>query len=245
MLQRPEWIHFTEQERVNIHYVWDDTRGPKDFTGDAAPVLRAAMQMSLRARLVLCMGLYEWNVWRFDGLDTRVEPLQIAEAGWCAVADPRYLKFYELARHEWLGPIEGPLWCAAMWLQPAMSQGHRFPKEVFNAISFLTRMALHVLPRHEGFQNWLGVILERFIRLFPETPEDPFQDVFDRHVGSRLGPYIGRNALNPVGPFVAEDGVRFLSHTLQQASASGNPFLASRADLRDAGFRGVPYVLEA
>jgi len=244
MLIRPDWIHFTDREKVNIHYVWDDTRGPKVFVCDAAPVLRAAMQMSLRARLVLCMGLYEWTVWRFEGLDTRPEPLQIADAGWCAVADPRYLKFYELTRTEWLGPIEGPLWCAAMWLQPAMSRGYAFPKDLYDAISFLTRLAIHVLPRRDGFEAWLDVILKRLVQVFPEAPEEPFRDVFDRHVGRRLGPYIGRNVLNPAGTFDPEESVRFLAQTLRQASVAGNPFLSSPADLKDVGFRGVPYVLE-
>jgi hypothetical protein len=243
MLTCPPWIDFSDEEKLNIRYIWDDTRALKDFTGDAAPVLRASMEMSLRARMVLCMGLYEWNVWRFEGLHPRPEPLQIAQAGWCATADPRYMKFFELTREEWRGPIEGPLWCAATWLQPAMSQGHRFPKGVYDAISFFTRMALHVLPDVGRFEAWLAIILARLVQMFPLTREDPFQDLFDRHVAQRLGPLIGRNVLDPVMKYDPLVGFSFLAQTLSVARAEDNPFLSSPGDLKDAGFTDEPYVL--
>ena len=84
MLTRPHWIELSDQEKRHIRFIWDDSRASRDFTGDPAPVLRASMKIALRARMVLCMGLYEWIVWRFEGLHGRAEPLQIAEAGWCA-----------------------------------------------------------------------------------------------------------------------------------------------------------------
>jgi hypothetical protein len=243
MLTRPPWIAFTDQEKQTIRYVWDDTRAVKDFTGDAAPVLRASMEMSLRARMVLCMGLYEWNVWRFVGLHRRREPLQIAEVGWCATVDPRYMTFFELTREEWRGPIEGPLWCAATWLQPAMSQGHKFPRGLYDAISLHTRMALHVLPDIDRFQEWLSIILRRLVEIYPLTPEDPFQDLFDQHVPQRLGSFIGRNVLDPTHEYDPVAGVSFLAHTLRDARMEENPFLSSPNYLKDAGFTDEPYVL--
>jgi len=243
LLTRPPWINFTDQEKQTIRYVWDDTRALKDFTGDAAPVLRASMQMSLRARMVLCMGLYEWNVWRFEGLHRRREPLQIAQAGWCATVDPRYMRFFELNREEWRGPIEGPLWCAATWLQPAMSQGYRFPRGVYDAISFLTRLALHVLPSTGRFESWLEITLGRLVHTYPVTSEDPFEDLLDRSVAQRLGPLIGPNALDPAKEYDPVAGVSLLVQILRDARAEENRFLSSPADLHDAGFKGEPYVL--
>lgn len=245
MLTRPNWIELSEQEKRRLSFIWDDSRVLFDFTGDPAPVLRASMKMSLRARMVLCMGLYEWIIWRFDGLHVRPEPLQIAEAGWCATVDPRYLRFFELTRREWVGPIEGPLWCAATWLQPAMSMGHSFPKTVYQALSFLTRMGLHVLPDVDRFQAWLEAILGRLIQMYPLRPEDPFEDLFDRRVSQRLGPLIGRDVLNPAAEPVAEQSVNFLAQTLREARGSRNPFLSSPDDLEEAGFVDVPYVLRS
>jgi hypothetical protein len=235
----------SNQERRNLRFIWDDTRALLDFTGDAAPVLRAAMKMSLRARMVLSMGLYEWIVWRFEGLHERAEPLQIAQTGWCATVDPRYMLFFELVREEWRGPVEGPLWCAATWLQPAMSQGHLFPRGVYDALSFLTRLGLHVLPNMDRFQAWLQVVLDRLVQMYPLIPDNPFEDLFDRHVSKRLGPLIGRNVLDPDKEPDVKEGVNFLAQTLRAARDTGNPFLSSPDDLKEAGFTEVPYVILA
>src|SRR5688572_26387735 len=243
MLTRPPWVQISDADRVHLRFIWDDTRALKDFTSDAGDVVGASMKMSLRARMVLCMGLYEWTLWRFDGLHSRPEPKQIAEAGWCASVDPRYLKFFELDRTEWLGSIEGPLWCAAAWLQPAMSQGHLFPRGVYDAVSFLTRLARHVLPDRQPFDGWLQAILPRLIETHPVVPDDPFADVMNRRVGERLGPLIGRDVLDPRRRYDPELGKGFLAEVLRDASASRNPFLATPADLKDLGFRGAPYVL--
>jgi hypothetical protein len=243
MLTRPNWIDLEDAEKRDISYVWDDSRVMEDFTGDPAPVLRAAMKMSPRARAVLTMGLYEWIVWRFEGLHTRAEPVQIAEVGWCAAVDPRYMRFFELTRADWLGPIEGPLWCAATWLQRAMSQWHKFPKDVYETLSFLHRLGMHVLPDVARFETWLEVILTRLVEDHPLTPDDPFQDLFDRKLSQRLGPLIGRNILDPDADREAQVGVSFLAHNLRAAHDAANPFLSSPRDLVDAGFVDTPYVL--
>lgn len=248
MLTRPPWISLSDEERRHIRFIWDDSRAMKDFTGDASEVLSASLQMSLRARMVLCVGLYEWIVWRFEGLHTRAEPLQIAQVAWCAVVDPRYMRFFELTREEWLGPVEGPLWCAATWLQPAMSEGHLFPGGVYDALSFLTRMALHVEPNADRFQAWLQIILERLVRFYPLVPEDPFKDLFEHRVSQRLGPLIGRNSLDPTSSDLMHGtevlvARQFLAQTLADACDEGNPFLSTPGDLHDLGFFDEPYVL--
>jgi len=243
MLTQPSWVPLDDLTKRRIRFVWDDTRAMRDFAADASVVLRGSMKMSLRARLVLCAGLYEWNVWRFAGLHDRPEPLQISEVAWCATVDPRYMRYFDLMREEWLGPIQGPLWCAAMWLQPAMSNGHMFPRSVYEALSFLTRMALHVLPDREPFDSWLAAALDRLVEMYPLPPEEPFDDLFDRRVGQRLGPLIGRNVLDPEKAYDPSAGVNFLAHILREARATENPFLSSSEDLEDVGFVDEPYVL--
>jgi hypothetical protein len=243
MLTRPPWIVISDAERRNIRYIWDDTRAMLDFKGDAGPVVGASTRMNLRARMVLCMGLYEWIVWRFEGLHTREEPVEIAEVGWCATVDPRYMRFFELTREEWRGPIEGPLWCAAMWLQPAMSKGYLFPKSIYDAISFLTREALHVLGNDDRFQAWLTAILPRLIENYPDRPDEPFVDPLNRRVAERLGPLIGRTVLDPTHQIDPQETRRFLSQTLVDARVSNNPFLAPIDELKMTGFVGAPYVI--
>jgi hypothetical protein len=244
MLTRPPWVEFDDdQARRQIRYVWDDARAFLDFRGDSVPVSMASLKMSLRARLGLCVGLYEWIVWRFARMHTRQEPVQILEAAWCATVEPRYLRFFELSRSQWLGPVEGPLWCAAAWLQPAMSQGYLFPRKVYDAVSFLTLLCLHVLPDTRRFNAWLEIILARLVQVYPDRSEDPFIDLFNRDVARRLGSLIGRNTLDPAISLDQMVTRQFLADMLSVAHQMKNPFLADPDDLADAGFVGQPYII--
>jgi hypothetical protein len=224
-------------------YRWDDAVGVDVLEGDATEALSAAIKSSMRARLVLCMGLFEWVVWRFDGLHDRAEPHQILEAGWCATVDPRYLAFFELPRQEWLGPVEGPLWCAATWLQQGLSQSHLYSKHVYDCVWLLTRLGAHVAPDAEVFQSWLSLTLERLVANFPEKPDDPFDDLFERDFQGRFGELIGRSALDPNEPIDLHRAGDFLADVLDHASQAHNPFLATPDVLADLGFAGVPYRL--
>ena len=243
MLIHPPWVVFGGTEHRQIRFFWDDARVDADFTNDATDLLDAVAMMSTRAQIVVLVGLYEWIVWRFDGLHRRGEPAQILEAAWCATVDPRYLAFFELSREEWIGPIEGPLWTAFTYLQHGLTQPQAFPADLSDALEFLYQLAMHVVPAAQLFEQWLGHILQRFTRQYPPQPEDPFDDLFEHRVGEHLGTLIGRDALDPT---VTVDPARdrdFLIQLFAQARAGKNPFLATTEDLEDLGFEGSPYLL--
>jgi hypothetical protein len=245
MLTQPSWICFTDQEKQTIQYTWDDKREWQNVTGDAPPVLGAATQMSLRAGIVLCLGLYEWIVWRFEGLHRRAEPLQIAQVGWCVTVDPSYMVFFELDdRSKWPGPIEGPLRSATSCLHFAMSEWHRSPDNVYGTIPDLTQLAMHVVPDVDRFEAWLKIILDRLIQTFPLVPEDPFEDLFGHRVAQRFGPLIGRSVLDPTTEYMPPEGRDFLAQMFREAQAEENPFLASPSYLKEfTSFYGEPYVI--
>jgi hypothetical protein len=126
-----------------------------------------------------------------------------------------------------------------------MSDGHRFPRHVYDAISFLTRLAIHVVPDTRHFETWLTAVLARLVVEYPLVPDDPFVDLLDRRVGERLGPLIGRNVLDPSVRYDPEVGRAFLAQTLRDAVVDGNPFLSAPGDLKEMSFVGEPYVLPA
>jgi hypothetical protein len=243
MIVRPSWVDFGDADRRVLQFLWDDARVYRDFTGDASSILDIATKLSIRARLVLLVGLYEWIVWRFDGLHRCEEPVQILEAAWCGTVDPRYLGFFELTREAWVGPVEGPLWCAFTYLEKGFRQSHVFHADTYEAIEFVYLLGLHVLPDTAPFQRWLDATLDRFVQLYPLLPDDPFADLFEERIGEYLGQFIGRDALNPALPIDMGRDRAFLAKSLADARASENPFLASEDDLDDLGFSGVPYVL--
>jgi hypothetical protein len=243
MLTRPRWIEFGVADLRTLRFLWDDARVHHDFTGDASAVLEAAPRMSVRARLALLVGLYEWVVWRFDGLHRRQEPTEILQAAWCGTVDPRYLAFFELTREDWVGPVEGPLWCAFTFLEDGFRQSHAFQADTYRALEFLYRLAFHVLPDPRPFEGWLHATLTRFVEGYPTQPEDPFRDLFENRIGEHLGEFIGRDALNPAIPVDVARDRTFLAEVLQQTRVERNPFLAREGDLKDRKFEGVPYTV--
>ena len=243
MLIRPSWIEFGDTDLRILRFLWDDARVHHDFTADASAVIDVASRMSVRARFVLLIALYEWVVWRFDGLHRRREPTLILEAAWCGTVDPRYLAFFELTREEWVGPVEGPLWCAFTFMEDGFRQAHVFQADTFGALEFVYRLAFHVIPDRRPFERWLEATLTRFVDAYPLEPEDPFVDLFEERIGEHLGPLIGRDALDPAIPLDPVRDRAFLVDVLQQARSASNPFLTTESDLKDRGFVGMLYTV--
>lgn len=226
-LPRPTWVG--DDDRLPLRYLWDDTRASLDFTADAQPLLLAAGPLSTRARMALCIALFEWTVWRFEGLHEDPVPQQFLVAAWCASADPRWMPFFELERDAWLGPVRGPLWCGITWLRAAVCDGDRKPYEVVDGLQYLHRLAMHVAPRPEHLVRWLGATLPRLQARHPHVPDDPFTDLLGRRLGDHRGPVVVRDEFDP---FLSEDalpGPGWLSDLVRTARQAGNPFVLDAA----------------
>lgn len=246
MLHAPPWIRIADRDQVL--FAWDDAvGGATQWGGDAvaARVLASALRMECRARMALAVALAEWVVWRFEGLHQRSEPTDVVEAAWCGTADPRYLRFFELTRSQWLGPVEGPLWTAITHLRQGIAAGVDFPKDLYDTLALLTKLALYVQPQPDALLEWLPVVLDRLETAFPVTPDDPLADLFSRDPSSRMGPWVSRDMFDPAASWHLGDGRRFLQQVLSTARDEKNPFLARPDELADARFTGVPYVLPA
>lgn len=172
MLQAPRWVRFDDPDHLT--FPWDDALGgAHDLGGDveSTMVVRTALRIEPRARMALAVALAEWIVWRFDGLHGRTQPAAFLEAAWCATADPRYMRFFEVPRTDWMGPVEGPLWFAITHLRHALSVGVDFPRDLFDGLSFLARLAAYVQPTPAPLMAWLPPVLDRQETTFPLTPE--------------------------------------------------------------------------
>jgi hypothetical protein len=244
MLQAPRWVRFDDPDHLT--FPWDDALGgANDFGGDveSTMVVRTALRIEPRARMALAVALAEWIVWRFDGLHGRTQPAAFLEAAWCATADPRYMRFFEVPRTDWMGPVEGPLWFAITHLRHALSVGVDFPRDIFDGLSFLARLAAYVQPTPAPLMAWLPPVLDRLETTFPLTPDDPLADLFSRDPSSRMGPWVPREVFDPTRTPDRDAGRLFLQGVLDTARQERNPFLATPDELRDARFTGTPYVL--
>lgn len=225
----PVHLQWLDTARLPVRYLWDDTRASDDFRHDAEALLEAMAPASHRAHLALCLGLYEWVLWRFEGLYRDPVPRQLLEAGWCAAVDPRCLAFFTLPRSAWQGPVRGPLWCAMTWLQSALQDGPYRPEEVDDGVGYLYRLAMHVLPSTALLQDWLGWLVPLLVKRSPLLVEDLYSDLFDVRLGAGFGALVDRPELWPETAALQDGQARWLQQVVGRAAgAHVNPLL--RAD---------------
>lgn len=240
---RPAWVTLDDADRFSLRFLWDDSRVEAELTADQGPLLEALEGVSIRGRMGLAVALYEWLVWRFKDLHDLQVPQQVLQSAWCGTVDPRYLRYFELERHDWLGPIAGPLWCGMTHLSFGINQGAHYEGDMDDALGFLYRLLSHVLPRPDTLDRWLEPVLARLAEHYPEVAADPLDDLFDKRLGEQLGPLVGRSVFDLSRPMNVNEDRNFLRDCFAQALAENNPFLASREDLVDLDFEGEPYVL--
>lgn len=225
----PSYMTQPLEVRRALRFLWDDSRASDDFEYDSMWVLEAADACSLRAQMALCVGLYEWTVWRFDGLHSRDEPRLVLDAAWRAVAQPDVVDFFELTRADWQGPVLGPLWCGITWLYPAVAHADRELSEVADGLHYLTRLAVHVSNEPARVVGWLQHVLPRLISLSPARPFDIFEDLFDERIDERRGAQVTRSMLNPDATLFGNAAIAAeVEATLRHAAGDANPFLLRR-----------------
>ncbi|MDO9235232.1 MAG: hypothetical protein Q7U28_04255 [Aquabacterium sp.] len=222
---RPDFMVLPDANPLPLRYLWDDTRASKDYRYDAGWLVDAMQASSTRAQMVLCVGLYEWIVWRFEGLHTEKTPRQVLEAAWLATVDPAYMAFFELPREAWQGPVLGPLWCAMTWLRPALTAGDCCPDELTDGLDYLTRLAFHVWPDSPRLQAWLHGAVARLLVLSPSVEDDIFADLFDQRIGARRGALISWAALSPSASLSPQGHLQWLHMLLGSQHAGRNPFV--------------------
>jgi hypothetical protein len=230
--------------RPELRYRWDDTRASADFVRPAPEGLVDTLRpLFLRARIALAIGMYEWVIERFRGLHADPLPFNLAEGAWCANVHRAYMEYLELTRSEWTGPIRGPIWCAATWLLPAIYFSDDEPEEWESGIDYLAKLALHVLPDPQPFDDWLNATVDRLVVLYTAPPPDPFEDLFGEREEARRGPLIAREALDPAFPYRTEDAERLIRILVANADPHTNDLLRTPEEMVEAGFTGVPYAV--
>lgn len=220
-------LHIASHVLADSHldYRWDDWKASEDFQYDPQPFVAAATEITPRSRMALTLGLYEWVIFRLRFASPDPAPFQVAEAAWCAIIDRRYMVFYEFERRAWMGPVRGPLWCAMTWLIPAVLLYEEQPEELESGLSYLMRLAYHVVNDRAALENWTARTLSRLRTFYPAVPDDPFDDLFGEHYEERRGPLLPPEVVDPSFPFRPDMTGRLIEQFLRSVDFATNPFL--------------------
>src|SRR3569833_244551 len=240
----PPYIAAAAIDDPVLRFVWDDTRATDDVRNVSDELIARVAPLTMRAKIALGIGIYQWIIWRFEPMLTEPLPFQLEEAAWCANVDQHYMEYFEIERENWLGPVRGPLWCAITWLLPMIYFGDERPEEWRAGLSLLPNMALHVRTRKTPFEMWLNTCVERLLNLYTESAPDPFEDLFGEQQEQRRGPLIAPEAIDPGFDYRPEQTPVLLARYLQNVAQRGNPLLRTSDEMRMAGFGGIPYTGE-
>lgn len=239
----PNYVDVASFGDGSLRFKWDDWRASQDFLFDGSNFVEKTSNASLRARTALAIGIYQWIIWRFQAALSDQTPFQIAEASWCANVFQGYMRYDELDRKDWLGPVRGPLWAAMTWLQPLVLFSAENPDEMESGLSYLVRLAVHVLPNALPFQNWLERCAQRFIVCYPAATEDPLTSLFGENQENQRGKLVPSEMLDLDFDFKPELAGIQIDRFLRRVDYIGNPFLKTPDALLTEGFQGEPYRL--
>lgn len=226
-----------------LQFKWDDWYPNQDFKYDSGKVVEKLGGVSLRAKIAAAIGTYEWIIWRFRSVSDDPAPFQVAEAAWCANVRTDYMDYFEWGRRDWVGPVRGALWGAATWLASTIFFSDDAPEEWQSGLSYLPRLAMHVLPKPALFERWLDTCIERLTAFYPAAPEDPFDDLFGERQEERRGPLVAREVLDPNFDYKPETAATLVGNFLRTVDHKSNPYLNSPQRMLEEGFESTPYSL--
>ncbi|MCL1916862.1 MAG: hypothetical protein FWG14_00885 [Peptococcaceae bacterium] len=229
----PSYINNQSQPSPVLRYIWNT-----DFVFKYDPEERIGKirNTTTQTKIALCIGVYEWIIWRFHRLTNDASPFQIAEAAWCGSVNNAYLKYFERDPDEYPGPVLDPLHSAMMSIGTVLSFTAENKDEWEDGFGLiLAPLAMHVLPDPQPFEKWLEYVTDRLLLLYPEPEDDPYEDIFNDHEEERRGPLVAREALDPSFDYHPDQAPELLDNFLRNIDHMANPFLRSPEELMELG----------
>ena len=208
-------------------------RHPLD--GEHPRLAKALGMVNLPAAFALVLANAEWVAWRFEGIIDIGDALARIEAGYAALADPRYA---DIPQPDEPFPAQlqdayGPLKLARM-LIPTACEYYRRRDPIVSAVALsMALLARHVCSNRVAFDKWLSAVLRNCHAHYP--PSKPPSD--------EQGP-LPRAFFEAPGHWDVAAGRALLAQFLAELDPAANPYLLSAQDLHGLGFQGTPYRLD-
>lgn len=262
MYQLPEYIKANKINNPEINYSWNDSNIESGLNYDYAnDIIDKIDKVSLRAKIVLSIGIYEWILGRFEGLYDNLEPEQLAEMAWSASINKEYTFYIEIDRVNYLGPINAPIWCGFNFLIPALYVSENAGIDQSNAsdifgydsdawitaLLYLISITILVLPPNKVsvFTGWLDGIVDRLLHFYQITEEDPFANLFGHSDEKNwLGEYISREVLDLNYNYNPNEAIKLCDDYLQSVDYNNNPFLLSPEKIKTSKIKNAYRLFE-
>jgi hypothetical protein len=228
-LTSPDFILRTGIADEPVTHTWDDSDPDFAYVGMDERLQHRIDKTTYRGVLALSAGVAEWIAWRFHKVSSDSLLFDKIEAVWAGIIDWRYLSGNSLpVRHDWQGPVRGPLWSAASWLDQVIGLLKRKQFASPEAVC-LSQLLLHVTVHPDSFKDWRRFAIGRLAKLYPEDDQN------------RLGAPLPRQVMDPDIKFDPAMAPALLDTFLRGLDPARNPFLASPADMVASGFTDTPY----
>src|SRR5262245_45804600 len=205
-------------------YEWDewDVHEYFDFPDEALE--QRLTEISGRGSISLALAIGEWICHRYSRLSRDPAPMQHLEASWAEQMKPDASCYMETEDDEWRGVIRGPLSIVMTIANDALFCMDEDENTSVRA-AWMTNLARHVLPRHEEFEAWLAIVVDRLALLHPQSASENDSLPNDTFL---LGRPVPRELFDTLRTYDVTDESLLIQNFLASVDPL-NPFLAVNA----------------
>jgi hypothetical protein len=238
MLVKPPYIAGAAITDPAIRYRWHDWDAFRYCEPIDEEFVKRYAKVTPAAVIALTIAEAEWLMFRFESLSPGPTQLLYLESAWCANVDREYSWPIELPKAEWQGPIRRPMLVGTILVNHLLYEAEDIA-DTLQHPSLMSNLVEHVLPDRAPFRQWRDRCVERLVQSYTETPQDPFDDLFDEHPPGRV--FVPREVFDPDFEFRREMARPLVDRFLRNVDWSANRFLSPPEEMYRAGFKGTPY----
>lgn len=237
MTVRRTYIDAAGIGQARLLFVWDEWNVVSTYEPTRPDEVARLQTLTKRANCALTIGIAEWILARFEGMDADPDPAHFIEAAWAANIDTRYAYEIDIVDDEWRGPVRGPISMALTFVQDALFAEEAGANSSMNP-AWAACFARHVLPDSTAFDAWFAACLAR-LEQHGRAPHEDDADWFASNAdGGRLLP---AQVLDPARAFDPARTDADIDAFLGGLDPRRNEFLSSPEDMVELGFEGTPY----
>lgn len=234
MLQRP--LHIPEKFRNSaLSFKWDNTTAIRlrDPNGARRVIWEPVNKIGFRAKAALGLACLEWALWRLENLVDTNDAFKRLEAAWVSILNPAYTHSLDYDYLEEFSPDSGKkaesvLQGVNIAIESVCFNFANGKTGMGSSVSNSTALAIHILPKDCGFNDWHQRVLGSLAVLCPEDLK-PDRSI-KKHDWSQEAAIPRSWFENPVSALGADEIKKRWKDFLEGLKSGGNPYLKEITD---------------